>query len=481
MKHRFLIVLAVVLSQSVLKAAEWVPPAPVVEAFSGQKYREIKWEPSFVGYSLGQAYIAPSCEWIAFRISDNLQTIGRSRIHVVGAYHVSSGRTRQLAFPAASGKSAWSTWVAEDLRPAFVPMGGNRLGIVSEHLHPNPQEAGSRDGGAAMIGICPPANPDSASTDVKAKYFLWEWDLDADGVRLVGPWDFSMTPIARAIQLQQSRICWTSGGNTLALSGPFRSSDENAWNGELALLDLKSRKSTRVKLDTRTFVMDTDGQTYAPTTAPCAFAVSDPVPKDGLRVYCVDPNVPNGIRWKLDNATLEAAVGPRIEEGGFFHQIGFPCHELPLVVRSLRNNKFSLHLVFLDEKTGRITRHSRIPLDPMDGDLPIISRDKRRIVADVSLMDNENEDEDDDFRTVFRVIDLDSGNYRDSENVADDIDSNGLVGFLDDDRAVVSDAVGIWVLDTGKDLRLTRLFQLRGPEDFQGSLDLPPTSGDKHD
>lgn len=60
----------------------------------------------------------------------------------------------------------------------------------------------------------------------------------------------------------------------------------------------------------------------------------------------------------------------------------------------------------------------------------------------------------------FRIVDLDSGKFRDTENLYDKLQLCWLHGFLDNDRAVLSDEHAIWILDTGGNLRLRELFRL---------------------
>lgn len=457
--------LTLVLSPLFLRAEEWRAPTPVIEEFSGQKYKEWTWDPTFRGYSLGEVCITPSREWIVFLIHGNLRRPDRDEPVAVGAYRVSSGLKRQLVFSLPRGESAWTTQILESLRRDFVPMGGNRVGIVTMHMPLHRKDGEPDRGTCAATGPVSLGNPEggNAPAPAREKYFLWEWDLERDNARLVGPWDYAMISIAQVLDLGQCNICWTS--------------DRESTNGELRLFDLASRKNTMVSLNPEVQVAAIVMQTYARTADPCAFAVCDPLPPDGVQVYCVDPNAPNGIRWRWDKAALQDAVGPNIKEAGFLRKVSHPCQQLPLLVYSysVDGKKCSVYLVFLDERTGRIARGSKIPLD-VSVTLPIISSDNRWLVDNIDGLDGledegEHEDSSEDglLCTRLRIIDLDSGKYRDTANLYKQMQLCWLGGFLDGDRAVLSDEHAVWILDTGKDLRLRELFRLNELETFKES------------
>ena len=64
-------------------------------------------------------------------------------------------------------------------------------------------------------------------------------------------------------------------------------------------------------------------------------------------------------------------------------------------------------------------------------------------------------------RQVIRIIDLDSGKFRDTENLYDTMEVCWLRGFLDHERALISDEHALWVLSTIRgNLQLRELFRL---------------------
>lgn len=433
-----------------LNAEEWQHPIPVIEEFSTQKYKEYRWDPILRSYSLGHVGLTPSHEWIVFAINSNLSAVDRSEVVAFGACHVSSDRKRQLVFSPSLGHPAQTARLVIGLHSGFVPLGGNRIGIVTERFPADRTSSEQSSGSCMEIGPDrPEAEGSRASARVQVTYSLWEWDLDRDIVRHVGAWNYAMLPIVQVLQLGQCYLSWSLAGE--------------ATSGELSILDLASCNRTMVRLSPEVYVSESSGETYAPTADPCAFAVCAPSPPDSVRVYCVDPNASNGIRWTWGKDAQKDAVGGKIEEAAFLQNVQFPCRELPLLVYSLIGQKYFVRLVFLDARTGKSIRQNTISIDVLALQLPIISGNNKRLVANISGLSNPDQQSDpleSDSCTRLRVIDLESGKYRDTENIYERLQLCWLRGFLDNDRAILSDEHAVWLLDTERGLRLEEFFRL---------------------
>jgi len=179
-------------------------------------------------------------------------------------------------------------------------------------------------------------------------------------------------------------------------------------------------------------------------------------------VICVDPNSPKGLRWAITKAALEKTVGPGIAGAALLQHVESSGRPLPLFVHRVLNNQCFSHLLFLDQQSGEVAKRQTIPINVAYPKLPIISPDYRRIVADVS--DISEWGKRDNFAMNLplrlRVVDLESGKWRDTENLYEHLQLCWLHGFLNRNAAVLSDEHAVWILDTGINLRLRELFRL---------------------
>jgi hypothetical protein len=270
-----------------------------------------------------------------------------------------------------------------------------------------------------------------------------------------------MNRLVESVQLSRCTLCW---GTRFDGSG----------RRNVEIRDIKTGMSATVALRPVLQFQPNTMETYAATSSPCAFAVCNPygVSRSHFQVYCVDPNVSGGIRWSVDSPGLEGSAGPRAVSAAFARHLTSPCRYLPLFVNCINKDDVSSYLMFLDEGTGAVLRRFKLPGNVLDSVLPIISPDNRLVVADVSLerfgipqsklaVDDWWKLSDDEwFRTQFRVIDLESGNVRNTQNLYGRIACRFLQGFLGADRALLADDYALWVLEIGKEVRLTELFRI---------------------
>ncbi len=394
-------------------------------------------------FTLSDVLIMPSRKWIAFVVESNHKDATITEPVAVGAYHCLSGRQYQLVFP--SLPERFKSRVVIEL----VSLGANRCGVVVGVSTPAVADEQRRK---QQAEISPTTGKERSPRVLQWRRFLWEWDLATNSVRFRGPWDGAMTYIAGFLNLGQCEVCW-------------RRLPEGNMKGELKLRDRSSGKTTDIRLGLGIGTLNTDGVTCVPTSSPCALGVCDAsdIGKGHLEVRCIDPNAPDGIRWRLDERILKDVVGSGVAGAAFLQNVEPSTYPLPLFVHRIINHQCSSYLLFVDQKMGTVAKQCKMPLNTLYPELPIISPDRKRVVLDVSDLPGTGEQKEDlatDLRTQFRVVDLNSGTFRDTENLYDKLQLCWLHGFLENDRAVLSDEHAIWILDTNGNLRLRELFRL---------------------
>ncbi|MDY0165076.1 MAG: hypothetical protein RBS80_00945 [Thermoguttaceae bacterium] len=398
--------------------------------------------------SLSDVLMTPSREWVAFVVGSYWPDYDAASAMAVGAYHVPSGRKRQLSFSPLPQPP--ESRVAMEL----VRWGDDSCGVVVGLSSPLSEQARSESDDAErsqpLIGRDPPR--------LQWKRFLWTWNLSTDEVQFVGPWNSAKSMVAEVVQPGRCGLC----GTTFVSQGTSR----------LMVRDKASGRTATVSLRLSRGIHDTDGTTMIATTDPCAFAVCDAhdahdAEKADLRVYCVDPNAPGGIRWKLAHGDIEAAIGPGIRGAAFLQQRGRTFRSLPLFVhRPVDADVSRTHLLLLRQKDGTIERQYSLPFDAPWPKPPILSPDYKRLVflhQDILFMGRPPATAEEigtaDFILQFRVVDLESGTFRDTENHYGRLPLCWLQGFLDGERVLLSDDRALWTLDTGN-LRLRELFRI---------------------
>jgi hypothetical protein len=435
---------------TLLEADDSPPFKPVVEAFAAEKYTQrLLPDGRLREFSIGDVLLMPSHEWIIFLVEGH-HSFDRAEPVAVGAYHVPSGRMRQLVFSSLTKEAKFGMTVE-----AIMPLERNRCGIVTGLDSPtavNGLPKKKQIYGSVAFEKAKKESPNR----FREKALLWEWDLVTDKVRFVGPWESAMTKIAGSLRLGHCEVCWRGlpGANM---------------RGVLELRDRSSGKTAEISLKVGIGNLETDGVTCAPTSRPYAFAVCDAseIDKRRLEVRCVDPNAPDGVRWNLTTMPIESAIGPGILGAAFLQDIEPSVRPLPLFVQRAVKNQCSTYLLFLDQETGKVVGQHRLPFDILYPSLPIISPDYKRVVfadSGLSVKGKPPAMAEDvlsaDFYLRFRVIDLGSEKFRDTENLDDKVQMCWLRGFLDNDRAVLSDEHAVWILDTGRNLRLREVFRL---------------------
>jgi len=421
---------------------------PIITEFQRDKYRHVPGD-GVRRYLLSDVLLMPSRDWVVFVIESNNCDPCLFDANALGSYHVPSGRTRQLTFPPLA-KRDQSRILME-----LLPLGRNQCGVVvakGTPVTPNHERIpGQQSRGS------PAADGQRSPNGYRWERFLWQWDLLTDKASFIGRSDGALGCIARVVRQQQCELAWTScpGGNL---------------RGELMVRDRSSGNATRALLRLGIGSLHIDGVTFAPTSKPCAFATCDAsdINKRRLEVFCIDPNARSGIRWRVTLRDLENIIGGGISGAALLQDVESSARPLAVFAQRTVSNQSSSYLLFLEQETGRIAGHRKLPFHRAYPNLPIISPDQKRVVFldyHLSVMGKLPATAEDvldaESRLVIRIIDLDSGKFRDTENLYDTMEVCWLRGFLDHERALISDEHALWVLSTIRgNLQLRELFRL---------------------
>jgi len=425
------------------------PPSPETGEFHAAEWQDRQEGHTRHMYSLSDAITTPSREWLLFTVYHYFDSPdrpeGRSSIAALGAYHVASKRVLQLV-PSPFPGSTIPTLATGDA--ALFTLGGNCYGVVVQNqlcrvgdtAAPSSQEMPLRGKNARRVRAL---NRGACTRDMNdSECSLWEWDLDHNRVRLVGPWDLAMTRLGSAVDFTRCDVSWTR-------------SARDPWQGELAVRNRLACTRATVNLRTSARVSFDEMQTYAPTLDPCAFAVCDAWELDSLSVFCVDANRLCGIRWKWCKRDLEAAVGFTITGAAFLtNASSLRGGALPLAIEVIQDGRFTVRVVIMDADSGKIVRQHGVRgyEGPMVS-LPIISPDSRYLVF------SRTKDVVDE---VLCVVDLETDAIRETAKLSDRMNiCVSVSAFLSDTQAILSDTEAIWTLDIAADLRLREVFRLK--------------------
>jgi len=182
--------------------------------------------------------------------------------------------------------------------------------------------------------------------------YLWEWSLETNSLKPIGNWD-----VAALLKL--------------ILDPQFIDASLVAADPEVGqtveLRDKQTGRATRIVLEQPPILKPCDGEAAEVFgDAPMIFPQPDrrsfvfcSWPEDETRFECIDPRSPNGRRWMLTKAKLEAPTGQQ-------HQGIFPIGGL-----SLENGLFAIvmhdavegpdHLAIVDGSTGQTKRIVPLP------------------------------------------------------------------------------------------------------------------------
>ena len=326
---------------------------------------------------------------------------------------------------------------------APIALGANRIGIIV--CHPRQLDGLGTASGEDRESH---AHVEENRTEMRrgsseAKFVMWEWNLDTNGLRVVARCDFAPPRVVRELGVCRCRYSWIAD------------SDDSS-NGMLELTDPKTGKSTSTHLNTSLRVSWGDVQTYKRLTDPCALGVCDAfdIAHGRLNVYIVDPNAIGGRRWELKKNDLESVVGTNIQNAAFVPHSASSTGNIPLLAQVNNGKETVEHFLLLDGRNGSVVYH-RLVHDSIDWfvTLPIISPDERYLVygrhGGGGIEDN---------RVV--VLDITTGALRKTGNVNGSLEYVFVQGFIGNTCAVVSDLSAIWMVDIAGDLRLTRILQL---------------------
>ena len=415
-----------------------------VGSFPRQKYSPFSFEGSERGYSISRAIVMPTREWVVFSVlTSDVKNPERAVVIAIGAYHVSSGQVQHLQFVSAGGRTDSEMYIIDDL--GFIPLGDNRLMFLTElsqprvksDVRPVAQEKGTE------------STRDERSSDISHTYHFWEWDLSTKKVRLRKE-DVPIR-VAQAVRLGPCCLSWIAR------------SESDPTDGRLSVRDKRSGKVATVDLQLGTRGTLNSSQTYAATGDPCTFAVCNPwnLERDRtLEVSCVDPNAPQGIRWRIDKAALEEhALGRQIVGAALLDNSFDPAPELYLMLLLMgKDYQYHVVLVRIDARAGKVDKEYRLPLDSAfwDPDQFVLSPSKRRVVAERHNSDRS----DNGVFTRYRVIELESGNYKDTDVIDWETPIPRLCGFINETDVIIAGDYALSVLNTTDPTQHRELFRL---------------------
>ena len=422
--------------------------APETRAFPSNVNWENRREADVLhGYALSSVRVMPSGHWVVFSIYKYAQspTDTQSENVALGALHVDTGRTLQLTVPQQQDETHPKLLLARNP----LPLDDTHCGVILVTFS-SPEEFYSRGGTKACMiefddmGLESGNRRRHTHSSGPHQFLLWEWTLDANAVRRVGPWHPSLTRVAGTCDLWRCNAKWTAS---------------DGFSGHLEWTDptVPTRKA-RCRLKKGSRDVFAQKESYAPTAQPRVLALCNAHKPSETEIYCFDPQSPGGVKWKWAPNDLAAIVGDTVQDAAFLPNLTYPTRQIPLLVGVCRDNKEIVQLLFLDSSTGRCgDRHTLSIGWPMM--LPVISPDARRIVC--AMYD----DTDDGAPgNQFCVVDLGTGQMRTTRNLIDDMDYVFAWGFIDNDRAIVSDSHAIWELDTRGSLRMKEIFRLNDRE-----------------
>lgn len=397
------------------------------------------------GYVLSSVRVMPSGNWLVFTICKYAQSPAGTKSDTValGALHVDTGRTLQLTIPQQQGEPAPGLSLAGN--PATVPLDSTHCGVVVVTFS-SPEEFYSRGGtkGCTIqfdeIGVESGNRRRHTHSSAPHQFLLWEWTLDANAVRRIGPWHPSLTRVAGTCDLWRCNAKWTA-------------SDKHAVSGHLEWSDptVTTRKA-QCCLKKGSRDISAQKESYAPTAQPRGLTLCDAHEPSKTEIYCLDPKSPRGIKWQWTPNDLTAIVGETVQDAAFLPNLTYPTRQIPLLVGARRDNSEIVQLLFVDSSSGRCAgRHTLSIGWPVM--LPVMSPDAQRIVCPMY-------DDTDGAANQFCVIDLETRQIRTTRNLIDVMDYVFAWGFIDNDRVIVSDSHAIWELDTRGSLQMTEVFRL---------------------
>lgn len=421
---------------------------PEVGRFPQTKYEQFSLEPRLRGYFIADSVVTPTRDWIVFTVESNMQNPEQAVVVGIVAYQLSSGNVRHLQFSSAVKEQNSDIHIADGA--GFIPLGDNRLMFLTE-LSQTQKHAGTRSDVQKMDGV--KWSSDDQSSDVSHEYHFWEWDLSTDNVCLRREkGDDVPIRVATAVRLGPCELSWSTSSNA------------DSAGGRLGVSDKRSGKSATVGLELGCRASMTNSQTYAATGDPCAFAVCNPRELDSagtLDVSCIDPNAPEGIRWRIEKTVLDQhTMGGTIVGAAFLDNSFDPAPELFLMLLLAdKNDEKFVVLLRIDATAGRIDRQYKLPLGSPEPEDLVLSPSKRMIVARVSTSD--------ELSPRYRVIELESGRFRDTNALDDWNDTlfTRLVGFVNEKDVAIAGKHAIYVLETTGQLQQRELFRLNKYED----------------
>ena len=344
----------------------------------------------------------------------------------IGAYHIPSRVVRHLGF-AAAGKNGYSRVRIEDAS-GFAILDKDRFLFSTELL--------AKKTTAKTETTVPPLRSDLGS-DSHRDERLWDWDLRLNKARPWGPNEFVPIRLARAVRLTDCKLVWKSTNASPSI------------DGTATVVDSHSKKSAAVTLHLGCRASAMDSQTFAATENPSVFAVCDAwnVEVDGrLDVYCVDPNAAGGIRWRIDKNALALPLGLTITGAELLDNGADPTSGLFLLLKGVNKDREScVFALRMNAITGRVDKSIRLPIndnftEPND---VAISPNKRILVARAPSLDRSNAED----YVRFRVVDLESGKYRDTRRFSGELAECRLAGFINDRDVILSSDCAIYSID----------------------------------
>lgn len=422
---------------------------PEVGLFPRHKYSPYSFERRERGYSISHAVVMPTREWVVFSVStSDVKNPARAVVVAIGAYHVSSGQVQHLQFLSSGARIDSEMHIIDDL--GFIPLGEDRLMFLTELSQPRAKS--DVRPGQQVEGT--ESTQDEPSSDISHTDHFWEWHLSAKKIGLRKE-DVPIR-VAQVVRLGPCCLSWSARAESNPTDGRLSVRDERS--GRVATVDLQLGMRGTLNLS----------QTYAATGDPCTFAVCNPwnLERDGtLEVFCVDPNSPQGIRWRIDKATLEEhSLGRRIVGAALLDNSFDPAPELYLMLLLEGEDcQWQVVLVRIDATAGKVDRGYTLPLDSAlwdPGDF-VLSPSKRRVVAERGGSGRS----DDDIFTRYRIIELESGQYRDTDVIDWETPIPRLCGYINETDVVIAGDYALYVLNTTDPTQHRELFRLVDFED----------------
>jgi hypothetical protein len=401
------------------------------------------------GYGLSSVRVMPSGKWVMFAISKYAQspTHTQSENVALGALHVDTGRTLQLTVPERQDETRPKLSLAGD--PATLPLDDTHCGVILVTSSSPVEFYSGRGANAYTIqfddsGLEGGNRHRHTHSSASHQSVLWEWGLDANAVRRIGPWHPALTRVAGTLDLWRCNAKWTAPDD-YAASGYLEWTDPMVPTG---------KAKCRLKKGSRDLFAEKES--YAPAAQPSVLTLCDAENPSETEIYCLDPQSLGGIRWKWGPSDLVAIVGDRVQNAAFLPNLTYPTRQIPLLVGARRDNNEIVQLLFVDSSNGRCAdRHTLSISWPVM--LPVISPDAKRIVCPMC-------DDTDGAANRFCTIDLGTRQIRTTRNLIGVMDYVFAWGFIDNDRVIVSDSHAIWELDTRGCMRMRELFRLNNRE-----------------